>query len=133
MTGKFLIRSVGVLTCLAVIGAGWDAEAGWRRHHHRRAACCEPVCCEPVVYETVCCEPAPAPICCEPVRETVCCDTVIVVPAIACCSSSIVVAEKALPSGQMSVVKPAPVMKTESGQQANAVRGTTTKAVSLKR
>jgi hypothetical protein len=52
---------------------------------------------------------------------------VIVVPAIACCSSSIVVAEKALPSGQASV------MKTESGQQANAVRGTTTKAVSLKR
>ena len=118
MTGKFLIRSVGVLTCLAVIGAGWDAEAGWRRHHHRRAACCEPVCCEPVVYETVCC---------EPVRETVCCDTVIVVPAIACCSSSIVVAEKALPSGQSSV------MTAESGQQPNAVRGTTTKAVSLKR
>jgi hypothetical protein len=43
------------------------------------------------------------------------------------------VAEKALPSGQMSVAKPASVMKTESGQQANAVRGTTTKAVSLKR
>ena len=122
MTGKFLIRSVGVLTCMAVIGAGWDAEAGWRRHHHRRAACCEPVCCEPV-----CCAPAPAPICCEPVRETVCCETVIVVPASTCCSSSIVVAEKALPSGQVAV------MKTESSQQANAVRGTTTKAVSLKR
>ena len=126
MTGKFLIRSVGVLTCLTVIGAGWDAEAGWRRHHHRRAACCEPVCCEPV-YEAVCCEPAPQPVCCEPVRETVCCETVIVVPASPCCTSSIVVAERVLPSGQVSV------MKTEPSQQANAVRSTTIKAVSLKR
>lgn len=117
MTGTFLIRSIGVLTCMAVVATGWDAEAGWRRHHHRRAACCEPVCCEPA-YE---------PVCCEPVRETVCCETVIVVPASSCCSSSIVVAERALPSGQVSV------MKTESSQQANAVHGTTTKTVSLKR
>jgi hypothetical protein len=36
-------------------------------------------------------------------------------------------AEKALPSGQVAVVK------TESSQQANAARGTATKTVSLKR
>jgi hypothetical protein len=128
MTGKFVIRSIGVLAGMAVIGAGWDAEAGWRRHHHRRAACCEPVCCEPVtVYEPACCEPAPEPACCPPVRETVCCETVIVAPAMPCCTTSIVVAEKSLPSEQASV------LKTEPGQQASAVRGTTMKAASLKR
>jgi hypothetical protein len=37
------------------------------------------------------------------------------------------VAERVLPSGQVSV------MKTESSQQANAIRGTPIKAVSLKR
>ena len=127
MTGKFLIRSIGVLTCLAVVASGWDAEAGWRRHRHHREACCyEPVCCEPV-RETVCCEPVRETVCCEPVRETVCCETVIVVPASPCCTSSIVVAERVLPSGQASV------MKTEPSQQANAVRSTTIKAVSLKR
>jgi hypothetical protein len=52
---------------------------------------------------------------------------VIVVPASPCCTSSIVVAERVLPSGQVSV------MKTEPSQQANAVRSTTIKAVSLKR
>jgi hypothetical protein len=52
---------------------------------------------------------------------------VIVMPASNCCSNSVVVAEKALPSSQMSV------MKTESSQQANAIRGTTAKAVSLTR
>jgi hypothetical protein len=122
MTGKYLIRSVGVLTCMAVIATGWDAEAGWRRHHHRRAACCEPVCCEPV-----CCEPVYQPVCCEPVRETVCCETVIVTPARTCCMNSVVVAEQGLPTGQVSVVKP------ESSQQATDVRGTTTKTASLKR
>jgi hypothetical protein len=126
MTGKFLIRSVGVLTCMAIVATGWDAEAGWRRHHHRRAACCEPVCCEPV-YEPVCCEPVYQPVCCEPVRETVCCETVIVAPAPICCTSSIVVAEKAAPSGQVSIIK------TESSQQANAARSTMAKATSLKR
>ena len=126
MTGKFLIRSVGVLTCMAIVATGWDAEAGWRRHHHRRAACCEPVCCEPV-YEPVCCEPVYQPVCCEPVRETVCCETVIVAPAPTCCTSSVVIAEKALPSGQVSIIK------TESSQQANADRSTMVKAASLKR
>jgi len=130
MTGKYLIRLVGVLTCMAVIGAGWDAEAGWRRHHHRRAACCEPVCCEPVyqsVYEPVCCEPVRETACCEPVVETVCCETVIVAPASNCCTNSVVVAEKALPSEQVSV------LKMESSQQANTVRGTSARPVSLKR
>jgi len=126
MTGKFLIRSVGVLTCMAIVATGWDAEAGWRRHHHRRAACCEPVCCEPV-YEPVCCEPVYQPVCCEPVRETVCCETVIVAPAPTCCTNSVVVAEKALPSGQVSIIK------TESSKQAKADRSTIAKAASLKR
>ena len=126
MTSKFLIRSVGVLTCMAVIGAGWDAEAGWRRHHHRRAACCEPVCCEPV-YQPVCCEPVREAVCCEPSVETVCCETVIMAPVSTCCTNSVVVAEKALPSGQVSV------LKTESSQQATAVRGTSARPVSLNR
>ena len=126
MTGKYLIRSVGVLTCMAVVGAGWDAEAGWRRHHHRRAACCEPVCCEPV-YEPVCCEPVRETVCCEPIRETVCCETVIVSPATTCCTNSVVVAEKAATSGLASV------MKTEPSQQAPAASGTTARAASLKR
>jgi len=126
MIGKYVIRAVGVLTCMGVVVAGWDAEAGWRRHHHRRAACCEPVCCE-TMYEPACCEPVRETVCCEPVRETVCCETVIVAPAATCCTSSIVMVEKALPTGQASV------MKTESSQQATAVRGTTTTTASLKR
>ncbi len=136
MTSKYLIRSIGVLTCLALVATGWDAEAGWRRHHHRKAACCEPVCCEPVccepvccepVYQPVCCEPVYQPVCCEPVRETVCCETVIVAPVRTCCSSSIVVSEQAAPNRQVSV------MKTESSQQAHVARGTTATTVSLKR
>ena len=126
MIGKYVIRAVGVLTCMTAVVAGWDAEAGWRRHHHRGAACCEPVCCEPV-YVSACCEPVRETVCCEPVRETVCCETVIVAPAATCCSTSVVVAEKALPTGQASV------MKTESSQQATAGRGTKTTPASLKR
>jgi hypothetical protein len=128
MTGKFLIRSVGVLTCMAIVATGWDAEAGWRRHHHRRAACCAPVCCEPVCCEPVCCEPVCCePVCCEPVRETVCCETVIVAPAPICCTNRVVVAEKALPSSQVSIIQ------TEPSQQATADRSTMAKAASLKR
>ena len=52
MAGKLFVRLVGVLACMAVVLAGLDAEAGFRRHH-RRAACCDPIpCCEPT-----CCEP----------------------------------------------------------------------------
>ncbi len=135
MTSKYLIRSIGVLAGVALVATGWDAEAGWRRHHQRKAACCEPVCCEPVccepVYEAVrepiCCEPVYQPVCCEPVRETVCCETVIVAPASTCCSSSIVVAENAAPNRQVSV------MKTESSQQAHVARGTTATTASLQR
>jgi hypothetical protein len=142
MTGKFLIRSVGVLTCMAIVATGWDAEAGWRRHHHRRAACCEPVCCEPVCCEPVCCEPVccepvrcepiccepvSQPVCCEPVRETVCCETVIMAPAPICCTNRVVVTEKALPSSQASIIK------TEPSQQVTAGRSTMAKAASLKR
>jgi hypothetical protein len=126
MSGTYLIRAVGVLTCLAVVATGWDAEAGWR-HRHRRAACCEPVCCEPVCCEPVCCEPVRETVCCEPIRETVCCQTVIVAPASTCCTSYVVVAEKAVPSGQVSVVK------TESSPRAIAAQGKSATAVSLKR
>ena len=82
MTGKFLIRLVGVATCMAVVASGWDAEAGWRRHHRRACCepvCCEPVCCEPVRYERACCETVRyEPACCE----RVCVSTVRVSP---CC------------------------------------------------
>ena len=125
MTSKYLIRSVGVLTCLAVVATGWNAEAGWRRNQYRRGACCEPVCCEPA-YERV-----RETACCPPVRETVCCElgreTVIMAPAITCCNNSIVVAENAAPNGQASV------MKTEFSQQATAARGTPAKSASLNR
>ena len=108
MTSKYLIRSVGVLTCLAVVATGWNAEAGWRRNQYRRGACCQPVCCEPA-YERVCCEPVQLTACCPPVRETACCElgreTVILAPATTCCNNSIVVAEKAAPNGQASVMK----------------------------
>jgi len=53
MAGKLLIRLVGVLTCMAVVVTGFDAEAGWRRHHRRADCCCTAPCCEPA-----CCEPA---------------------------------------------------------------------------
>jgi hypothetical protein len=73
---NFLVRAVGALACVAAVATGWDAEAGWRRHHRRRA-CCEPVeCCVPVcppVCERIC-EPVCMPACeqaCEPVCEPV--------------------------------------------------------------
>lgn len=114
MTGKILVRLVGVFACVAVVVSGWDAEAGWR--HHRRACCCAPVC------EPVCCEPVCAPVCepvCAPVR-TACCEPVvtccprpscsyvvvereIVVPTISCCDGRIV-AGKAVTADQPSVV-----------------------------
>jgi hypothetical protein len=114
MSGKFLIRSIGVITCMAVVASGWDAEAGWRRHHRRAACCepvcCEPVCCEPVVYESVCCEPVRQTVCCEPVRETVCCGTVretVIVPASSCCNGQ-VVATATESIEVASIVKPEP-------------------------
>jgi hypothetical protein len=131
MTSKYLIRSIGVLTCMALVATGWDAEAGWRRHHNRKAACCEPVCCEHVccepVYQPICCEPVYQPVCCEPVRETVCCETVIVAPVRNYCSSCIVVSENATPNRQVSVTR------TESSQQAYVARGTTATTASLQR
>jgi len=117
---EFTSRKCGVRVLAAVAfvttaAAGWDAEAGWRRHH-RQASCCEPVCCEPVccervVYEPVCetvCDPCrtPAyasvyvsrrvePACCSRtewvssvVRETV------IVPATTCCDGRIVATER---------------------------------------
>lgn len=134
MIGKFWIRAVGVLACVAVVASAWDAEAGWRRHH-RRAACCEPVCCEPV-YEPVCCEPVREvvreSVCCEPVRETVCCgetrEIVILpmTPTSSCCNNQFVAAEMAS-SEQVSILKQVPA------EQTATTRGTPTTAASLSR
>ena len=129
MSGTYLIRSVGMLSCLAVMASGWDAEAGWR---HRRSSCCEPVCCEPVCcepvyYEPVCCEPVRKTTCCEPVRETTCCGTVVVTPVRSCCSDSFVMAAQDGPSGLVSVAT------KETGPQVAATRGTQATAVALKR
>ncbi|MFM7291220.1 MAG: hypothetical protein ACKOWG_18335 [Planctomycetia bacterium] len=125
MTGKFLIRLVGVATCMAVVASGWDAEAaGWRRHHRRSACCyetvcCEPVCCERVVYESPCCERVVyAPACCEPVcstaccgtvRETVCCGTVretVIVPSGSCCNQ--VVSTATVSTEAVATAQPTP-------------------------
>lgn len=79
MTGmkitKVLVRTCGVVVCLAAAMSGWDAEAGWRRRCCG-TSCCEPVCCEPVRCEPVCCEP----VCCETrtvvAARPTCCTTV---------------------------------------------------------
>ncbi len=127
MSGKYLIRGVGVLTCVALVASGWDAEAGWRRHHHRRAAsCCEPVCCEPVVYEPVCCEPvAYEPACCEPVREVVCCAPqreIVIMPMapVATCCNNQVVSTEAARSEAVSVMKRPATEGTTAGHGIKA-------------
>ena len=138
MIGKYLIRVVGVLTCVAVVASGWEAEAGWRRHrHHRAASCCEPVCCEPVVYETVvsepvCCEPVREVTCCEPVRETVCCAPqreIVIVPMapIATCCNNQIVTTKAAAGETVSVIKPSPAA------EKTADRGVKATSAALKR
>jgi hypothetical protein len=123
MSGKFLIRSIGVITCMAVVASGWDAEAGWRRHHRRAASCCEPVCCEPVccepvVYESVCCEPVRETVCCQPVRETVCCETVretVIVPASTCCNGQIVMtATESIEVASVVTPEPTPARETKA-------------------
>ena len=104
------VRVLAAVAFVTTVATGWDAEAGWRRHH-RQASCCEPVCCEQVVYEPVCetvCDPCrtPAyarvyvsrrvePACCSRtewgssvVRETV------IVPATTCCDGRIVATER---------------------------------------
>jgi|688.fasta_scaffold52348_4 hypothetical protein len=103
MIGKTFVRALGVLVCLTVVAAGWDAEAGHRRH--RRCCydpccytpCCEPVCapvCEPVCAPTCC---APIASCCAPVSYTVVREAVIL-PSACCASTSpakeTIVAEK---------------------------------------
>jgi len=129
MISKYLIRIVGVLTCVAVVASGWEAEAGWRRHRHHRAASC----CEPAAYEPACCEPvAYEPACCEPVRETVCCapqrEIVIVpmTPVATCCNNQVVTTEAAK-GGPVSVMKRAPAA------EKTAARGVKATAAGLKR
>jgi hypothetical protein len=135
MIGKYLIRAVGVLTCVAVVATGWDAEAGRGRQRHQRAAsCCEPVVYEHEAYETVayeadCCEPV---ACCEPVRETVCCapqrEIVImpIVPVATCCNDQVVTTEAA--KGE-----PVSVMKRAPAAEKTAARGVKATAAGLKR
>jgi len=123
MIGKNFIRLVGVLTCVAVVATGWDAEAGHRRHH-RRSSCC----CYTPVYETVC-EPVCAPACesaCQPACVTAynpCCEVVtaccrptwsytvvsreVVIPAPSCCDGRIAAAERPTTGEQLSAAKPA--------------------------
>ena len=60
------VRVVSAAAFVALAVTGWDAEAGWRRHHRQASSCCEPVC-----YEPVGCEPVYDP-CCRPVCETAC-------------------------------------------------------------
>jgi hypothetical protein len=135
MTGKFLIRLVGVATCMAVVASGWDAEAGWRRNYRRSACCyepvccepvcCEPVCCERVVYERPCCETVYRTACCEPVRETVCCDTVretVIVPAGSCCNQ--VATTATVSSEAVATAQPTPA---EQPTIAGSVKATPTK------
>lgn len=134
MNGTYLIRSVGILSCLAVMASGWDAEAGWR---HRRSGCCEPVCCEPVCcepvycepvrYEPVCCGTVRKTTCCEPVRETSCCGTVVVTPVRSCCSDSFVITGQ---DGQSQLVS---VATKEAGQRVASTGRTQATSVSLNR
>lgn len=83
MIGKTFARLLGALVCLTVVAAGWDAEAGHRRHRH----CCAPACCTPVC-ETVCAPSCCTPVvsCCDPVSYTVVRETLIA-PA-PCCAAA---------------------------------------------
>jgi len=105
MTGKIFIRVVGALAFVAVAATGWDAEAGWRRHHRQSSCCCETVydpCCAPAC-EPVCVS-ACAPACVTRVVEPSCCyrtewiSTVVqervIVPAAGCCDGRVVSTEQ---------------------------------------
>ena len=119
MAGKLLIRVLGVFACMAVVVTGFDAEAGWRRHHRRDACyttpCCETTCCEPVCVteSAACCRTCVADCCggCTIVSRSVilaapaCCGvaaTPVGAPAVAAAPSS---------AGSTSVLaaKPAPM------------------------
>jgi len=103
MIGKTFVRLLGAVVCVAVVSAGWDAEAA---HRHRRCcapSCCYDPCCTPVCETVVtpsCCT-TPIASCCAPVSYTVVREAVIV-PA-ACCAATTtaqetVVAEKPVAS-----------------------------------
>lgn len=107
MSGTFFVRMMGVVTCMAVVACGWDAEAGWRS---RRAACCYTPCC--------------VSSCCTPVCETACvsyaapCSTcyvrpscgyvttvverAVVVPATSCCAGGTVAVDAVASSDRVS-------------------------------
>ena len=94
MIGKTFVRLLGAFVCVAVVSAGWDAEAAhWRHRRCCAPACCYDPCCTPV-YETVvtpsCCGTVAS--CCAPVSYTVVHEAVIA-PA-ACCASSATGQEK---------------------------------------
>lgn len=128
------VRVLAAVAFVTTVATGWDAEAGWRRHH-RQASCCEPVCCEPVccervVYEPVCetvCDPCRTPAyasvyvsrrvesaCCSRtewgssvVRETV------IVPATTCCDSRVVATERPAEATRAVVADAAPAPAAE--------------------
>lgn len=97
MIGKMFVRLLGAVVCVAVVSAGWDAEAA---HRHRR--CCAPSCCTPVCSYDPCCTPVCETVytpsccnavvsCCAPVSYTVVREAVIA-PA-ACCASTVTTKE----------------------------------------
>jgi len=98
MSGKLLVRLLGVAVCVGAFAVSNEAEAGRRHRRHAYDPCCEPVCCEPVCVTR--CEPA----CCAPACETVamydscgrlvyrrvaCCETLVASPTVisapSCC------------------------------------------------
>lgn len=135
MTGKICIRAVGVLACVALAATGWDAEAGWRRHHRQASCCyeyetvCDP-CCRPVC-ETVCdpCRVSTcAPVCVPRVVEPSCCyrsdcgcstcsvvRETVVVPATVCCGERIVATERPAEAARV-IVADAPAATTTASR-----------------
>lgn len=129
---KTLLRCfVGTLTCVAVVAAGWDAEAASRRHC-RRACCCPTTCCAPVCDP--CCTTACAPAC-DPCCQTACTTcyrsvdacccyrscgwTVVSSPVIVsspCCVADTKAASSTEPVASKPAAKPVPVSATSAAR-----------------
>lgn len=136
---KICLRGVAAVAFVALAVTGWDAEAGWRRHHRQASCCYEPVCCAPVcdpccrpVCETVCdpCRVSTcAPVCVTRVVEPVCCSRIdcgcstcsvvretVVVPATVCCGERIVATERTVEARVVTADAP-----TATGTAARSV------------
>lgn len=94
MIGKTFVRLLGAFVCLAVVSAGWDAEAAhWRHRRCCAPACCYDPCCTPVcetVYTPSCCTPVAS--CCAPAVSYTVVREAVIAPA-ACCASTTAVQE----------------------------------------